>query len=416
LLRLAGSLFRAIYTSLATKQKGSRELQRRLPDGFYNEIREILKEFGRNALRQDKIISHETMEMRRELLLLSFRELYGMGFKLKSPRNLQRRHVEALAKSWEERELSASTIANRLSVLSGFSAWIGKPTLVSDRTELVKRPETIKRKQATTEDKSWSAAGIDIEAVLGMVEQYDARVALQMRLMKAFALRRKEAVMFRPHRADLGGAISVRDGTKGGRERVIMIETAEQRDMLDLAKSKVKSINQHIGHPDLDLEQAINRFNYVLVKFGITKRGLGITSHGLRHGTLNDVYEETTGSPSPVRSKSLTADLDKLNYDIGRARVSQMAGHARLGISNAYIGARPSLKQSQAEKDAHDRFKQLTAQETLSEADAAELGRLLHKLAPGVRQQMSALHKTVSGKKERPESETELDRPGQLDL
>ena len=82
--------------------RNSKDLQRRLPDKFYTELMELLRENGRDALRQDKIVSHETMDHRRELLVLSMRELRGLGFKIESPHNLQQRHVRALAKSWEE--------------------------------------------------------------------------------------------------------------------------------------------------------------------------------------------------------------------------------------------------------------------------------------------------------------------------
>lgn len=360
--------------------RNSKELQRRLPENFYTELMDLIRENGRDALRQDKIVSHETMDHRRELLVLSMRELRGLGFKIESPRNLQQRHVRALAKSWEERRLSASTIANRISVLRALSIWIGKPGMIQKAADFVTNPATVQRTQASADDKSWSATGIDIPALIGMIEQYDWRVGLQLRLMKAFGLRRKEAVMFRPLKADLSVAIRVRDGTKGGRERIVLVETPEQREVLEFAKSKVKHVNEHIGHPDHTLEQGIRHFNYVLERFGITKRGLGITSHGLRHQHLNDLYERIAGAPSPVRSGSLTADLDKLTHDIARARVTQEAGHSRLGITSAYIGARTSPKRTDEQKSDIARFRELAQKENLPDDEAAELGRLIQKL------------------------------------
>lgn len=359
----------------------SEDLQRMLPEEFYSELMTLLREHGRIALRQDKIVSHETMDNRKELLVMSMRELRGLGFKLETPRNLQQRHVEALAKSWEERGLAASTIANRLSALRALSVWIGKEGMIQHAADFVRNPESVRRAQATTEDKSWTASGIDPEALIGMIEQYDWRVGLQIKLMKAFGLRRKEAVMFPPLKADLGLALRVRDGTKGGRERLVVVETAEQRAILDFAKSKVSHVNEHIGHPDLSLEQAIRRFNYVLERFGVTKRGLGVTSHGLRHQHLNDLYEKVAGVPSPVRSGSVTGELDRLTHDIARARVSQEAGHSRLAISSAYIGARTSAARTPEQKADWARIRELSAKgDVLSDADAAELGRMILKL------------------------------------
>lgn len=353
-----------------------KSIQLHLPEEFYAELMDLLKEHGRTAIRENKIVSHRTMEVRKDLLIQSMRELRGLGYKLKSPHNLQQRHVTALAHYWEEQRLSASTIANRLSVLRALSSWIGKPGMIQKSEDFVKNPETVRRQQATTEDKSWSAAEVDVDAMIGLIEQYDERVGLQVRLMREFGLRKREAVMFRPLKADLGLAIRVRDGTKGGRERVVPIETPEQRRVLELAKSRVKHVNDHIGHPHRDLEQSIRHINYVFERFGLTKRGLGVTAHGLRHEHLNNLYESITGVPSPVRSGSITADIDKHLHDVARARVSQEAGHERLNISNAYIGARPALKLSEEEKVSLSRYRELLAKEELEGDEAAELGRL----------------------------------------
>ena len=358
----------------------SARAQRYLPEAVYAELMSLLEEHGRKATRQNKIVSHETVDVRKDHLLLALRELRGQGYKLESVYNLRQKHVEALARSWEESGLSASTIANRISSLRALSLWIGKPGMIQKAADYVQNPGTVQRQQATTEDKSWSAAGVDIDAMIGLVEQHDARVGLMVRLMKAFGLRKKEAVMFRPWKADLGLAIRVRDGTKGGRERVIPIETEEQRSILELAKTRAKHVNDHIGPPDLNLEQALRRVNYVFEKFGLTKRGLGVTAHGLRHEHLNNLYENLTGVPSPVRSSSVTATIDRHLHDVARARVSQEAGHNRLNISNAYIGARVLPKLTAEEKVERARYRELLMQDELTDVEVAELGRLARSL------------------------------------
>ena len=90
----------------------------------------------------------------------------------------------------------------------------------------------------------------------------------------------------------------------------------------------VKRVDGHIGHPDRTLKQSLRRFNYVMEYHGITRRHLGITSHGLRHQRLNDLYEEIAGVPSPVRqanadSSMETQHVDPMRIDLARARVSQ---------------------------------------------------------------------------------------------
>jgi integrase len=362
--------------------KNSSASQSYLPERLWNELNALVNEHGRKATRQNKIVGHETVDARREKLVLSFRELHGLGYKLETVHNLQQRHVHVLAKSWEERGLSASTIANRISCLRALSIWIGKPGMIQKAADFVNDPNSVRRMQATTEDKSWTAAGIDIHAMISLVEQHDKRVGLQLKLMLAFGLRRKEAVMFRPLQADMGAAIRVRDGTKGGRERVVLLETAAQRDLIDYAKTTVSKVNEHIGHPDLNLEQAIRRFNYVMEKFGITHRALGITSHGLRHQFLNDLYETLTGVPSPVRSTNVTAQIDQLTHDLARSRISQDAGHTRLAISNAYIGARKNTVLTPEQKANANRYRELIAKEELTDSEQKQLIELIRNSDP----------------------------------
>ncbi len=69
---------------------------------------------------------------------------------------------------------------------------------------------------------------------------------------------------------------------------------------------------------------------------GISRKD-GITSHGLRHERLNEIYRELTGQPSPVKggARGISAThTDK----IARQEIAEVAGHSRDSISSAYIG------------------------------------------------------------------------------
>lgn len=338
------------------------DLQQRIPQGMVAEIDRLLEKHGRQAARQHKIVAHDTTTRRRVTLIRCFRELRGLGFKLQSVHNLQQRHIVILAGYWERRELSASTIANRISVLRVLSEWIGKKGMVQKSTDFVSEKRFVQRKQATTVDKSWAAQNVDEAALIAMVEAYDWRVGLQLKLMRTFALRLREAVMFKPLKADLGVCIRVREGTKGGRERIVAITTQEQRDLLEFAKSKVNYPRESISHPDKNLEQAIRRAYYVFERFGISKNGLGVTSHGLRHERLHEEYTNVTGAEPPVRAGGQVT-IDARTHDLGRSAVSELAGHARLAISGAYIGARQMAPETAEEKANRLRLKELLAKD-----------------------------------------------------
>jgi len=77
-------------------------------------------------------------------------------------------------------------------------------------------------------------------------------------------------------------------------------------------------------------------------KYGITKAELGITSHGLRKERLNQVYKEVSGVNSAIQGgEEPESDI----FKEAKLRVSEYAGHARMSISNAYIGSHAIEKQ-----------------------------------------------------------------------
>jgi integrase len=91
-----------------------------------------------------------------------------------------------------------------------------------------------------------------------------------------------------------------------------------------------------MGDPRHDLEHNLYRFGYVLGRFGITSRGLGVTAHGLRHEALIEEFVVRTGQQPPVRGGGdLASEVEKA----ARHAVAKLAGHARKRASNAYLGA-----------------------------------------------------------------------------
>jgi hypothetical protein len=52
---------------------------------------------------------------------------------------------------------------------------------------------------------------------------------------------------------------------------------------------------QFVGNADHSAVQAQHGFYYVVRKFGISKKKLGVVAHGLRHQKVNDVFGEEAG-------------------------------------------------------------------------------------------------------------------------
>ena len=90
----------------------------------------------------------------------------------------------------------------------------------------------------------------------------------------------------------------------------------------------------------LTLKQAITRYYVVMRAAGITRKGLGITSHGLRKEFANRVYFELTGVRSPIQGRP---PIDRVDRD-ARLRLVRHLGHARESVGTAYLGSSTAMR------------------------------------------------------------------------
>ncbi|WP_235578313.1 phage integrase N-terminal domain-containing protein [Pseudorhodoferax sp. Leaf267] len=310
----------------------------------------LLRLFNMQHTALGKTVSHKTRHERARFLRRFFRDLVDKaGFRRPpDPRNLGQKHVQAMVQVWQRERLAPATIQTYLSFLRGLASWLDKPGLVRPPAHYGLRLEEYERHEYAQRDKSWRAQGLDVEQVLQQVAAFDPRIAACMRLMHVFGLRDKESVMLRPHAhvvpfaqtglPDVG--LNADDYLwvkgKGGRVRWIAIDADAQRLALAQARTLVTGQDASMGDPARTLRQNLRRLMYVLEKFGITRRAAGTTGHGLRHGHVNDLYEQIGGVPSPVRGGPV---LPPVQDRAARKAVAERAGHARLRASGAYIGS-----------------------------------------------------------------------------
>lgn len=308
---------------------------------FINALLRILDRHGRKTSNGARNVGERTLTCRHEVMFYIFVELHQLGFKLPMPDSLRETHIKALVSHWLASQAAASTIQNKLSHLRQFCKWIGKPGMVR-RTEFYvddTNRHLVRRSVVAKVDLSWEGKGIDPTEVIKNAEVLDKWTGLYLRIMHAFGLRLKEAIHLRPlvDMASNGKFLSVRDGTKGGRHRVIPIETEYQRQTLSLAVRMAQSKSKRIIPAHCTLEQAYQRARYRMRILGLTKKGLGITGHGLRHQYAQHCYEQEAGIPCPIRGGD-PAMIDR-NRDLHvRHDVMQRMGHSRADISGAYLG------------------------------------------------------------------------------
>lgn len=298
----------------------------------------ILKAHNKSAAQGGKAVSYATQESRREILDLGFKELRTLGFKLPDVRGFKERHMTALGNAWEAKGLYASTIQNRISIFRVFAEWIGKPGMIRGSENYVKNPKCIERHLVTRVDKTWSGQQQTLTEKLEAIKKLDEYVAIQLELQRAFGLRMKEAALLKVHMADKEHYLAINWGTKGGRDRVIPINTDYQRNVLILAKSYVDNTFNSVTPKNYNFKQWKNHYYYVCHQAGISRKD-GITSHGLRHERLNEIYHDITGQSSPIKGGAVSS-VDPVLKNIARQEIAEVAGHSRESVSGAYIGVR----------------------------------------------------------------------------
>jgi site-specific recombinase XerD len=312
-----------------------------LPKPLVDEIDRYLNRNGRRTVKDDRNVGDYTLVSRRSGLLCGFAELRQMGFKLLKAESLRDNHIKALVNYWMQEEFSASTIQNRLAHFRSLSKWIGKPGMVRSTMSYVDEANRhrVRRTVAAQVNLSWKGKGIDATEVIKEAELRDKYTALYLRLMHAFGLRLREAICLRPivDVGDNGDFLSVRDGTKGGRHRIVRIETDYQRETLSLAAAMSQSKNKRIIPAHRTLEQAYQRTRYQMRKLGLTREGLGVTAHGLRHQYAQSRYEQIAGIPSPICGGN-PAQIDRDTHLHACYDVMQQLGHSRVDVAASYYG------------------------------------------------------------------------------
>ncbi len=261
----------------------------------------ILKAHNKAAATGGKAVSFATQDARREILEQGFKKLRALGYKLPDVRGFKERHMMALGNAWEAKGLSASTIQNRISIFRVFAEWIGKTGMIRGSENYVKNLQSVERRLITNTDKTWSGQHQSLAEKLEFIKSQDRHVAMQLELQRAFGLRMKEAALLKPHMADKVNYLAVNWGTKGGRDRVVPIQNDYQRDVLTRAKLFLENPNDSMTPKKFNFKQWKNHYYYVCRQVGISRKN-GITSHGLRHERLNEIYHEITGQLSRNRS------------------------------------------------------------------------------------------------------------------
>lgn len=323
----------------------------KLPSDFKGELNVLFLDNADRVHSRTRVtskpLSVKTQGYRLQKLCRSFVELRENGFALKSPWSVKEKHIRFLVNLWKENKQSVGTIENKLTYLRAFAGWINKPNLVGTLADYVvdRKEHGLVRTYAALEDKSWEGNHVDAVAKLNEIAQTEPVVTMQLKLQAAFGLRVEESFLLRPKESvRRDGLLSVTRGTKGGRDRVVPMEL--QMSVLEEAMQYCNSFTGSTIPDGYTKTQWKNHYYEVLKRYGVTKAALGVTSHGLRHQFLQQMYEKLTGVAAPIKGTAEKADIKR--HRDAMKQVVEAAGHSRADKANAYLARYNSVAQQKS--------------------------------------------------------------------
>lgn len=301
----------------------------------------VFEVHGRVRALSGAMVSYATYQYRRNVLYPAMRLLFRSGFRIQNVSQFRERHLRFLVNHWVKEGLSASTIQGRFSVMRMFCRWIKKPGMAKPISYYMDIPYVVTRSLATKVDLSWTGNNVSPREKINDVFRVDPRVAYQLELQWAFGLRAKESFLFNLTYLNGEACVEVFKGTKGRRSRIVPVETDDQRQLLNEYKEYCNASTGSLIPSNMKLFQWSNHFYSVMRKCGITKDGLGVTAHGLRHEYAINQYIALTGTETVIRAVALNHKITLADPDLAKMAkkvISHRLGHGRAVIADAYLG------------------------------------------------------------------------------
>lgn len=300
------------------------------------------------ATGRKRTVGIKTEEIYLVQMRVMVRQLSELNMPIQNLGEFSPRHVAALTRFYESEGLSASSLQKKNTVLRRFGTWMGKPDMAPRLKDLVTDPSRAMRSYSAVESKAWSTSGVDPEAVFKRMDLECPVAGLHLRLQHAYGLRPREVVMLKPLTADQGKNLFVTDGTKGGRARMVPIDTPRKRELLEKAKEIARGNARGVlsAKPGMSLKQAINRYYNLARKVGVGRGPgkLGVTLHGLRHEFAGSLYKQITGVEAPVNGGRIE-DPDLVRHAL--QVTSEQLGHGRKYAGAAYLGSQRHMDYTQ---------------------------------------------------------------------
>lgn len=194
-----------------------------------------LKHSINKILRESRSNSFATQADRRHMLCQFANDLVGLKYGLRDIKNLKTKHIIAVVQHWQMKNLSISTIKNRVAAIRFICKKMNKANVVpaNDQMNIGRRSYKPTYNRAIV-NPNFSK----------ITNPY---IYISLQLQRVFGLRREESLKIKPHLADKGEVLELLPTwCKGGRGRFVPIRTDEQRYWLDQAKQLAGNVKNSL--------------------------------------------------------------------------------------------------------------------------------------------------------------------------
>ena len=285
---------------------------------------------GRAADRGEMSFASAAAVGDRFALFASWAKAEGIGRMERIDRELVERYGQELAERVEAGEMSASYAQNLVSAVNTVMSLVTEWQSVSPTKDCgIAERSTIREEAPGALDRE--AYGRALEAVR---QELGDRVAAVVELAREFGLRSKEASLLDARaalvEAQNRGAMTVSEGTKGGRTREVPITSQRQLEALSRAaiaqgqdRSLIPASESWKGWREVTLRDARE----------IVKEHTGGGLHDLRAAYACERYEALTGHAAPVVSGERYGDDRE-----AREQIAEELGHGRADVTTEYLG------------------------------------------------------------------------------
>lgn len=275
--------------------------------------------------RHNRDGSYGTQKNRQRGLAAMASDLRKLGYKLPAAGSLKTRHVGALVEHWLGNDLDDATIRNRLTWLRWWAGRVNKPNVVE-------RDNAAYGLSPRPDDPPNRARRLDADK-FNLIKCQHVRASILLQV--AFGLRREEAIKFQPKYAIQSERIVLKSSwTKGGRARWIPITTDYQRTILADIRKLIPGDGSLIPAGSNYAEQ-MKRYEYQTLQADLRN------THGFRHAYAQQRYRTLTGWPCPLaggKRRHQMTDEEKQTDREARLKISGELGHARISITDVYLG------------------------------------------------------------------------------